>query len=225
METRVLIAHSSAPAAAGIGESFSVPDRNGKQSQAYLWAGGCLQEVNRFKQKQSSWFVGGGVVSDGGVYMATPVDPIFVLLPVLERSRAKTASSSGMFCPLEQILSDPISPALHVLLNGGGGGGGEGEEVQGSAPSTTPISELLLSVCEVKDAGGDKYYRVSDEMVKDAGGDKYYRVSDEMVKDDAGGDKYYRVSDEKEKDAGGDKCYGIRTELVGSGADAWVELA
>ena len=45
----------------------------------------------------TSWFVGDRVCSVGEVFVATPIDPLFLLLPLLEASRHK-------FQPLSQIL-------------------------------------------------------------------------------------------------------------------------
>ena len=53
----------------------------------YLRLHGHLQEVNWFKEQYSSWFCGDAVIGDGSLYLATPVDPLFLALPILEASR------------------------------------------------------------------------------------------------------------------------------------------
>ena len=61
-------------------------------------------------RQPASWFTGHRVCSDGALYLATPVDPLFVLLPVLDAARAKA-------CPLAQLLdSAPRFPDLKALL-------------------------------------------------------------------------------------------------------------
>lgn len=114
---------------------------------SFLLVGGCLQELQWFKQQHSSFFVGEQVVqgaplafnsllchgaaatacrcvsvfctfcikppvglealvhhsnptADGGVFLGTPVDPLLVVLPLLERARAE----QNVFQDLEQIL-------------------------------------------------------------------------------------------------------------------------
>ena len=55
-----------------------------------------LCELNRHSPKYGSWFVGDAVVSDGSLLLATPIDPLFCLLPGLERNAARNPS----FMPL-----------------------------------------------------------------------------------------------------------------------------
>lgn len=122
---------------------ITLPDPRTGQHASYLLAGGCLQELNWFKQQYSSWFVGDRVVLDGGLYLSTPVDPLLLLLPLLERARAQ----QNVFQDLEQILSVATSPSAHMLLPLLAGG------------------EHLGCLCEVKQAGGQSYFRLSDELV------------------------------------------------------------
>lgn len=42
---------------------------------------------------------GTDVGADGGVYLSTPVDPLFVVLPLLEKSRRRV---SGSMCSLDK---------------------------------------------------------------------------------------------------------------------------
>lgn len=53
----------------------------------YLLIDGHLQEVNWYKERYRSWFVGDSVQEDGSMYLCTPVDPLFLALPLLESSR------------------------------------------------------------------------------------------------------------------------------------------
>ncbi|PSC68408.1 ribonuclease H2 subunit B [Micractinium conductrix] len=109
----------------------------------YLLAGGCLQELNWFKQQYSSWLVGDSVVADGGMYLGTPVDPLLLLMPLLEKARAQ----QNVFQDLEQIVSMADSPSAHLLA----------ELLAGSGQ--------LACLCDVKQAGGQTYYRLNDDLV------------------------------------------------------------
>jgi ribonuclease H2 subunit B len=53
----------------------------------------------------SSWFIDDVIHKDGSLYVATPIDPLFLLLPLLVQHRKKSADYRGYFCTLEQILS------------------------------------------------------------------------------------------------------------------------
>ncbi|MEW5309463.1 MAG: hypothetical protein WDW38_001351 [Sanguina aurantia] len=128
------------------GVSFSLPHPRTGRPQGLLLTNGVLMEIQRFKQKHSSWFVGTRVITDGGVYLCTPVDVLLVLLPVLERNRGKaTAESPAMFRCLEELLAMDNCPCLESII-------------QAAQPH-------LSCVCDVKEAGGDMYYRLNDRRV------------------------------------------------------------
>jgi ribonuclease H2 subunit B len=83
--------------------------------------------------------VGEAVVQDGTLYVATPIDPLLLLLPLLEH-----AASKGMFQDLESILENADladAPALAPLLH--------------------PAQVAHLSDC--KEAGGQEYYRLNED--------------------------------------------------------------
>ena len=69
-------------------------------------------------QAPSSWFIGHSVQEDGSLYFATLIDPLFVVLPLLDKARKKTAESEGNFMQLDQLLpkSDFPSVLLPTLL-------------------------------------------------------------------------------------------------------------
>lgn len=48
---------------------------------------------------------------DAEASFALQIDPIFVLLPCLERSRARTADSPGRFCSFEQLVTSDCEAA------------------------------------------------------------------------------------------------------------------
>ena len=73
-------------------QTIVLPDPRSGKPQAYIVkAGGSLEELQRSKHFFSSWLVGQSIIQDGGLYLATPVDPVFVLLPFLERSRKRVS--------------------------------------------------------------------------------------------------------------------------------------
>lgn len=108
----------------------------------YMMMNDKLQELHWFKQQFSSWFLGNHVLEDGSLYMCTPVDPIFILLPILDEARMKRADDPGKFRSLEEILFVEGYPGYLNLQ---------------------PLLEHLLDVvCQVRDIGASKFYRLDD---------------------------------------------------------------
>jgi len=57
-----------------------------KPAMFVLGSGNCtIQEVLIFEEKKRSWFIDDSVKSDGKLYMSTPIDPIFLILPYLRK--------------------------------------------------------------------------------------------------------------------------------------------
>ena len=77
----------------------------------YMRVGGHLQEVNWFKERYRSWFLGDSVISYGGLYLSTPVDPLFLALPILEASRRLVRAHA-----LEGL--QPVSDHHHACMRG-----------------------------------------------------------------------------------------------------------
>ena len=68
----------------------------------YLLIHGTLQEVNWYKERYRSWFVGDCVLEDGSMYLCTPVDPLLLALPLMESSRMQ------VMLPLHLLVLDYI---------------------------------------------------------------------------------------------------------------------
>jgi len=132
-----------APEASATAAVLSLPHpRTGEPSR---WVLRCseLLSVALAKPDYGSWFLGDTVKSDGSLLMLAPIDPIFLLLPVLEQARGKSADHAGNFSPLGQILQ------------------------AGGSQQMARLEQLDLAdvrhVCESKQAGGDWYYRYDEE--------------------------------------------------------------
>ncbi len=75
--------------------------RGGSPAQYLLTPSGYLCELQTYRpsgSKFGSWFVEQRVVSDGRLFVASPMDPKLLLLPMLERTATR-------YSPLEQILA------------------------------------------------------------------------------------------------------------------------
>lgn len=85
---------------------------------------------------------------DGALYLITPYDPVFMLIPILDTMRQKTAEAEGKFLLLEGIFgtcSDQY-PSLRHLAD------------------LKNIDKYLALVCDVRVAAM-KTYRLDDEKV------------------------------------------------------------
>lgn len=67
-------------------------------------------EVLRFKEEPRSWFVEDSVQRDGSLFVVTPIDPLFLVLPYFEKLSQK-------FRTLEQILEDDRHPSINTLTS------------------------------------------------------------------------------------------------------------
>jgi len=100
--------------------------------------GDVLMELQKVKPaKKGSWFIGQAVQADGEMMVATPLDPCFLLLPMLQKAER--------YQPLDQI---------------------EGMEGMQPVLQLSGLSAWLESICDVKDLGdGDVYMRINHEKV------------------------------------------------------------
>lgn len=88
----------------------------------YLLLNGHLQEMNWYKERYRAWFVGDYVLGDGGLYLSTPIDPLFLALPLLKASRKEVNSFSSpsiwmsrSFCSSISIIGSWSARTLNQL--------------------------------------------------------------------------------------------------------------
>ncbi|URE46924.1 Ydr279p protein family (RNase H2 complex component) [Musa troglodytarum] len=111
----------------------------------YILREGYLQELHWFKQSYGSWFLGDYVCEDGSLYISTPIDPIFVLLPIFEEARMKKASDQGVFRQLDEILYVDGYPGYQHLFS--------------------VAKDTMNMVCELKEIGSSKFFRLDNSRV------------------------------------------------------------
>lgn len=111
-------------------------------STCYLLMNGYVQELHWFKTGLSSWFIGDSVCEDGSLYLSSPIDSLFLALGLLESARMKTKEAEGKFRTLEDILSVDDFPSYAALR--------------------PMLEDSLTLICQVKEVGGDKYFRLDD---------------------------------------------------------------
>ncbi|KAL6543707.1 hypothetical protein OROGR_010204 [Orobanche gracilis] len=82
---------------------------------------------------------------DGRLYTATPVDPVFILLPIFEEARMKKGNEPGKFRQLDEI----------IYVNGHPG-----------YESLSSIAEKTMQVvCDLKEIGSTQFFRLNDTKV------------------------------------------------------------
>ncbi|CAB4266554.1 unnamed protein product [Prunus armeniaca] len=144
-EIRLLIAADTAETGNDVGQLLSLRHPKSGNSMCCLLVNGVLQELNWFKQPYTSWFLGDYVAEDGGLYTATPVDPVFILLPIFEEARMKKGDDLGKFRLVDEIIFVEGYPGYQKLLS---------------------IAENCMQVvCEIKEIGSSKFFRLDDSKV------------------------------------------------------------
>ncbi|KAH9746923.1 Ribonuclease H2 subunit B [Citrus sinensis] len=145
--TRLLIAPDSSATGSSGGRLLSLCHPKSGQKTCYLLVDGVLQELNWLKQSYKSWFLGNYVCEDGSIYAATPIDPVFIMLPIFEEARLKEVLDliSDHSCS-EYILDEAIENA-----------------------SIEKIDDISLgrykSVLEQSKIGSSKFFRLDDLKV------------------------------------------------------------
>ncbi|KAJ0102449.1 hypothetical protein Patl1_05290 [Pistacia atlantica] len=142
--TRLLIAPDS-DATGSKGRLLSLRHPKSGNTTCYIFINGVLLELNWFKQSYRSWFLGDYVCEDGRVSTATPVDPVFLMLPLFEEARMKKGDDPGKFRLLEEIIFVNGYPGYQYLL---------------------PVAENCMRVvCETKEIGSSRFFRLADSKV------------------------------------------------------------
>ncbi|BBN05254.1 ribonuclease H2 subunit B [Marchantia polymorpha subsp. ruderalis] len=151
-DTRVLIIYEPQNAGASSGEAGSFEGhllhlRNPKNDSTacYMIVNGLLLELHWFKQRYTSWFIGDSVCEDGSCYFTTPLDPLFMVLPILDSARMKKGDDLGKFRALEEMM----------CVDG----------YTGYMSLVPLLDKCLHIICEIREVGDSKYYRLDDRKV------------------------------------------------------------
>ncbi|KZV47046.1 hypothetical protein F511_34744 [Dorcoceras hygrometricum] len=145
-ETRVLIAPDACTIENHVTDLLSLRHPKTGDATCYLYSDGVLQELHWFKQSYGSWFLGDYVSEDGRLYIATPVDPVFILLPIFEEARMQKGDDPGKFRQLDEIIYIPGYPGYQSL--------------------SSMADKTMQVVCDVKEVGSTKFFRLNDLKVQ-----------------------------------------------------------
>jgi len=105
-----------------------------------------VQEIQYAKGEPSSWFINDRVKQDGGLYITTAIDPLFLLISQLDLVRKKkTEKDAGVFVDDLEIFSRADCPAFKLLKD---------------------VKHCDLSlICDSKKIGEETYFKLNDEKV------------------------------------------------------------
>ncbi|KAK7311820.1 hypothetical protein RJT34_10197 [Clitoria ternatea] len=144
-EPRVLLAPDPDTNGSGLGVMILLRHPKSGKATQYLFVNGVLQEFQWFKNLYGSWFLGDYVSEDGRLYLSTPVDPVFMMLPIFEEARMKKGDDHGKFRQLDEILFIDGFPGYQQLIS--------------------VVENCMQVVCEVKEVGSLKFFRLDDSKV------------------------------------------------------------
>jgi len=111
VETRVMVAPKSS-LNQGQAKVVSLRHPRTKESASFLHNNdsGDLCELLAFGEEHRSWLIGERLVADGRIFLATPVNPVLLVLPYLYQAER--------LVPLDQLMEDPTFPATDGVLGG-----------------------------------------------------------------------------------------------------------
>ena len=96
----------------------------------------------------------GYIVKSPELFTATPIDPLFLVLPsLLVSSSSRSPSSKGVFVSAEDILDHPCENAPHFT------------EILQHDRIKQIIQERMCAACDTVEAGDEKMYRLSKDKL------------------------------------------------------------
>ncbi|XP_071154480.1 ribonuclease H2 subunit B-like [Mytilus edulis] len=119
-----------------------------------------VYELQSFNQQFRSWIIDNKILKDGKILFTTPIDPLFLVLPYLQKEE-----KSGKFMTLDQIVADDSFPECRRLCNTSG-------------------MSLLKEISDVKGDDSFKAYRFNKEKTLSWLKEKANRLADKMTEKD-----------------------------------------
>ncbi|KAH9931096.1 ribonuclease H2, subunit B [Epithele typhae] len=128
-----------------------------------------------------SWFMQNEVQEDGKLLIMTPIDPIFLLIPLIHATQS--VDGPGLFRPFDEVFEDALSKMKSSA---------KGDEEEGRRITLTDDMSILASlscvhaamgrICDHKDIGHDiLVYRYSAERTLEYLRSKVSRLSQQSV--------------------------------------------
>lgn len=119
----------------------SNPARRAQLARTYALVGDQLLEVQKVADTIGSTFVGNYCLKSNDLYICTPQDPLFILLPWLRAARKTSQRGGYVFEPVDTVLDCP--ELIHLI-------------------DTGDVKEQLKSICDVREKWGEYMCNVND---------------------------------------------------------------
>ncbi|OAO16495.1 ribonuclease H2 subunit B [Blastocystis sp. ATCC 50177/Nand II] len=103
----------------------------------FIYDKGQFLEIHKMDAYPSSWFVNDQIIQDGSITLATPIHPLFLCIPFLQRV------SSPMFMQLEDMFVSRDYPDVACLVR------------------NSTVNNTIHLICEEKRSGEDRFYQFS----------------------------------------------------------------
>ncbi|RUS32993.1 Ydr279p protein family-domain-containing protein [Jimgerdemannia flammicorona] len=124
----------------------------------YMIQDGAILETQKIDPADKrSWFIDDSVQRDGSLYLMTPIDPLFIAIPMLELARKKSSESPGVFLTLDHLFDNPDNPSVARLATLRG--------LDASLAHVCDIKGRILASRPTEIAQGMCVYRLNDEKV------------------------------------------------------------
>ncbi|KAJ1974102.1 hypothetical protein H4R33_006864 [Dimargaris cristalligena] len=131
--------------------ALQLPHPSTGEPHLFYQQGPQLCELNAVAfNHEKSWFVDNAVQSDGTLHLMTPVDPLYILLPILEINNQNRDGFDGVYMMADDLLESPEFPDIAYLR-------------------TLPqLWDQLRLLCDVKQITADEsVYRLSEKKATD----------------------------------------------------------
>ncbi|KAG5034311.1 hypothetical protein AAZX31_04G074800 [Glycine max] len=145
LEPRVLVAPDPGTDRNGLGQMILLRHPKSGNATQYLFVNGILLELQWFKNLYGSWFLGDYITEDGRLYLSTPIDPVFIMLPIFKEARMKKGDDLGRFRQLDEILFVDGYPGYMQLMS--------------------IVENCMQVVSEIIEVGSSKFFRLDDSKV------------------------------------------------------------
>ncbi|KAI8918886.1 ribonuclease H2, subunit B [Entophlyctis helioformis] len=134
--------HTDAASSTPDGEVLSLPHPlDGLPAAFLLVPSGLHRLAHEFK----SWAIGDSLIVDGSLHVASPFDPLLLLLPILDLQRTKTAESAGRFLQRSDLIYSQDFPGLERLAD-------------------SMHTSILARICDVQEIEGiSTFFRLNDD--------------------------------------------------------------
>ncbi|KAI9872639.1 MAG: hypothetical protein M1830_001388 [Pleopsidium flavum] len=126
-----------------------------------------LAELDQARGSPTSSILGGHIVESAEFFLATPIDPLFLLLPVLcpIPLSNKSEAMKQVFLSADDLLDSLSDTSRHFWY------------LVDHAPTRVLLLERIAAVCDSVMAGGEAMYRLSiDKLVKELTAKAYKMV-------------------------------------------------